>query len=49
MYDFCTPKLQEKLLITRRKFKEAEDKKLVCDSCLAVIAISTDYEWDLHF
>lgn len=30
MYDFCVPELQEKLLVTRRKFKEVEDKKLVC-------------------
>ncbi len=36
MYEFCTPELQKKLLDTRNKFKEAEEKKSVCAICVCV-------------
>ena len=29
MYEFCTPELQQKLLVARNNFKEVEEKKSV--------------------
>ena len=33
MFEFCTPQLQEQLLPVRARFKEVEEKKMVCGAC----------------